>query len=74
MTLAAFWAGWEPVFEDKESAKAVRKGKTFSIHQEMRYVLYSLEVRRAGRCQLVGVAGLRMGRRVRAHAQLPVAR
>lgn len=40
--LAAFWAGWEPVLEDKESAKAVRKGKTFSI-QEIRYVLYSLE-------------------------------
>lgn len=40
--LAAFWAGWEPVLEDKESAKAVRKGKTFSI-QGMHYVLYSLD-------------------------------
>lgn len=40
--LAAFWAGWEPVLEDKESAKAVGKGKTFSI-QGMHYVLYSLD-------------------------------
>lgn len=40
--LAAFWAGWEPVLEDRESARAVRKGDTFSI-QGQHYLLYSLK-------------------------------